>query len=123
MSFVPLRTVQTHPKEIDDELAQNNGRPVIVTRNGHPIWAIMPVNEDTLYDHILASAPEYTRQMDEVDEAIAEGTFLEILATAIFGLAAGLCIGALIAANFAMFELEEKEHEQAEQRVEAHAKA
>jgi hypothetical protein len=56
-------------------------------------------------------------------EAIAEGTFLEILATAIFGLAAGLCIGALIAANFAMFELEEKEHEQAERRVEAHAKA
>jgi hypothetical protein len=56
-------------------------------------------------------------------EAIAEGTMLEILATTVFGLAAGLCIGALIAANFAMLDLEqeEKEHAPARLPVEAHA--
>lgn len=56
-------------------------------------------------------------------EAIAEGTALEILASAVFGLAAGLCIGALIAANFAMLDLEqeEKEHSPARRPVEAHA--
>jgi hypothetical protein len=56
-------------------------------------------------------------------EAIAEGTMLEILATTVFGLAAGLCIGALIAANFAMLDLEQEETEHAPARlpVEAHA--
>jgi hypothetical protein len=48
---------------------------------------------------------------------------LEILATTVFGLAAGLCIGALIAANFAMLDLEQevKEHAPARWPVEAHA--
>jgi hypothetical protein len=56
-------------------------------------------------------------------EAVAEGTMLEILATTVFGLAAGLCIGALIAANFAMLDLEQevKEHAPARWPVEAHA--
>ena len=30
-------------------------------------------------------------------DALAEGTYLEILSTTVFGLAAGLCIGGLIA--------------------------
>lgn len=56
-------------------------------------------------------------------EALAEGDFREILATGIFGLAAGLAIGSLIAANFAMLALEEKEHEVVRHRVDAHAHA
>jgi hypothetical protein len=58
-------------------------------------------------------------------DALAEGTHLEILSTTVFGLAAGLCIGGLIAANFAMLDLEEKEHAHAPARrpVEAHANA
>lgn len=54
-------------------------------------------------------------------DTIADGNMLEILATTVFGLAAGLCIGALIAANFAMLALEENEHEPAHRQVEAHA--
>ena len=58
-------------------------------------------------------------------EAFAEGTFLEIVSTTVFGLAAGLCIGGLIAANFAMLAIEqtEKQHAPARQPVEAHANA
>lgn len=58
-------------------------------------------------------------------DAIAEGTYLEILSTTVFGLAAGLCIGSLIAANFAMLDLEEKEkaHAPAHRPIEAHANA
>jgi hypothetical protein len=41
-------------------------------------------------------------------DAIAEGG-LALLASGVFGLAAGLCIGGLIAANFAMLALEETE--------------
>jgi len=40
-------------------------------------------------------------------DALAEGG-LALLASVVFGLAAGLCIGGLIAANFAMLAAEEK---------------
>jgi len=58
-------------------------------------------------------------------DALADGNYLEILASAVFGLSAGICAGALIAANFAMLALEEKEHAVAPRRrhVEAHAHA
>jgi hypothetical protein len=58
-------------------------------------------------------------------DAIAEGNALAILSTLVFGLAAGLCIGALIAANFAMLAYEEKTAESttAHRSVEAHAHA
>lgn len=45
-------------------------------------------------------------------EAIAEGGWV-LLASVVFGLAAGLCIGTLIAANFVMLAVEEQ-HEKAE---------
>ena len=43
-----------------------------------------------------------------VSDAMEAGGFA-LLASAVFGLAAGLCIGALIAANFALLGLEQKE--------------
>ena len=45
-------------------------------------------------------------------DAMTEGG-LALLASAVFGLAAGLCIGGLIAANFAMLAVEEKEAKEA----------
>jgi len=45
-------------------------------------------------------------------DAFEEGGFA-LLASVVFGLAAGLCIGGLIAANFAMFAVEEQEKHQA----------
>jgi hypothetical protein len=48
-----------------------------------------------------------------------------LLASTVFGLAAGLCIGALIASNFVMLDLEEREHAAAKEhsRSQAHAHA
>ena len=59
-----------------------------------------------------------------VSEAITEGGFA-LLASAVFGLAAGLCIGGLIAANFVMMAVEEKEKSEAvaHRPTEAHAAA
>lgn len=45
-------------------------------------------------------------------DAITEGGFA-LLASAVFGLAAGLCIGGLITANFAMLAVEENEKKEA----------
>jgi len=55
-------------------------------------------------------------------DAIAEGG-LALLASAVFGLAAGLCIGGLIAANFAMLAVEEKEEREAVAHRLTHAHA
>jgi hypothetical protein len=46
-------------------------------------------------------------------DAIAVGGFA-LLASAVFGLTAGLCIGGLIAANFVMVVAEEEEKEKSE---------
>ena len=46
-----------------------------------------------------------------------------LLASVVFGLAAGLCIGGLIAANFAMLAMEETEHKEAVAGRHAHANA
>lgn len=54
-------------------------------------------------------------------DALAEGFGLALLASVVFGLAAGLCIGGLIAANFAMLAHEEKEQQEAVAHRHAHA--
>jgi hypothetical protein len=53
-------------------------------------------------------------------DALAEGDALTILPCSLLGLAAGVCIGALIAANFAMLEIEEQQHAPAHHSVHAH---
>lgn len=47
-----------------------------------------------------------------VSDALTEGGFA-LLASIVFGLAAGLCIGGLIAANFAMLPVKEEESKEA----------
>lgn len=60
-------------------------------------------------------------------DTLAEGGFA-LLASVVFGLAAGICIGGLIAANFAMLAVEEQEAMEskktgAHRQVAAHANA
>lgn len=57
-----------------------------------------------------------------VSDAITEGGFA-LLASAVFGLTAGLCIGGLIAANFVMMAIEEKEKSEAVVHGAAEARA
>ena len=55
-------------------------------------------------------------------DAITAGGFA-LLASVVFGLAAGLCIGGLIAANFALLAMEEKEKKEAVAHRPAEARA
>jgi len=56
-------------------------------------------------------------------DALSAGSFPEILASAVFGLAAGLCVGGLIAANFAMLAFDEHESAVEHRHMHAHAHA
>jgi hypothetical protein len=55
-------------------------------------------------------------------DTMTEGGFA-LLASVVFGLAAGLCIGGLIAANFALLAIEEKEAKEAVAHQPAEARA
>ena len=55
-------------------------------------------------------------------DTFAEGGFA-LLASVVFGLAAGICVGGLITANFAMLAIEEKEHEAVVAHQQAHVHA
>ena len=80
--------------------------------NKHLVWGIVVGTVFTILITWVA-----------VSDALAAGG-LALLASAVFGVAAGLCIGALIAANFAMLAFEESEHhEKVAEPKEAYAAA
>ena len=60
------------PDRLDTCLART-GRPTLVTRRGHPVAALIAVDEDELLDHILANDPEYVRSMSLAEAEAAKG--------------------------------------------------
>jgi prevent-host-death family protein len=72
MSIVTLRDLQRNPAGVLRELEENR-RPAFVTRRGRPVAVLMPVDEDELYDFVLAKAPEYVAGMRAADEDVARG--------------------------------------------------
>lgn len=51
----------------------DSGRPMLVTRRGQPVAAVVPVDEDELLDYVLAHSPEYVADMRTADNTIAAG--------------------------------------------------
>ena len=47
--------------------------PVIVTRHGRPVAVVSAIDEDALYDFILATAPEYAQNMRDAEAAAERG--------------------------------------------------
>jgi len=72
MPSVTVRDLQRNPAGVLRELEENR-RPTFVTRRGRPIAVLMPVDEDQLYDFVLANAPEYVAGMRAADEEVARG--------------------------------------------------
>lgn len=72
MASVPIRTLQTHASSVVDEVVES-GRPLIVTRNGQPLVAVIPVDQQALEDWVLSTAPSWTARMDEVEDDVAAG--------------------------------------------------
>jgi prevent-host-death family protein len=72
MPIVTVRDLQRNPAGVLRELEENR-RPTFVTRRGRPIAVLMPVDEDQLYDFVLANAPEYVASMRTADEDVARG--------------------------------------------------
>lgn len=49
------------------------GKPVLITRHGHPVAAIVAVDDDRFEDFVMAHAPEFTLGMRAADEELERG--------------------------------------------------
>ncbi len=72
MEAVGIRELAERASAVVSEV-ERTGHPVLVTRRGRPVAVVTAIDEDAFYDHVLANAPEYVRQMREVKERYARG--------------------------------------------------
>lgn len=72
MGFISVRELTNRTSEVLNQVT-STGRPVIVSRRGQPIVAMVPIAVEELEDWILANAPEFVVSMAEADEDIAAG--------------------------------------------------
>lgn len=72
MSTVGIRELAERASAVVSEVTAS-GRPMLVTRRGRPVAAVVPIDEEELLDYVLASAPEYVADMRTADSAIAAG--------------------------------------------------
>ena len=66
MKFVALRELKINPSKVLDRLSKHD---LVVTRNGKPAAALVPLDEDTLDDFVIAHHPTL---LSEVEAARAE---------------------------------------------------
>lgn len=55
------------------EQVEKTGEPLVVTRRGRPVVAIVPVDADGLEDFVLAHVPEFTLGMRAADSELERG--------------------------------------------------
>ncbi len=72
MSTVGVRELATRASMIVAEV-ETSGKPALVTRRGRPVAVLVALNEDDFYNVVLAKAPEYVRDRQDADTAIARG--------------------------------------------------
>ena len=61
MKFVAMRELKINPSKVLDGLRRGD---VVVTRNGKPAAALVPLDEDTLEDFVIAHHPELLSEVE-----------------------------------------------------------
>ena len=72
MSSVTIRALARNASGVVDGVVRT-GRPAVVTRNGRPVAAVVPIDLEKLEDFILASAPEFVASRVEADAELGAG--------------------------------------------------
>ncbi len=72
MATVTLRELARNTASVIQGV-QSSGRPALVTRNGRPVAALLPIDEAALEDWLLGKAPAVTRVAAEADPDLAAG--------------------------------------------------
>jgi prevent-host-death family protein len=72
VSAVTVGELAERTSDVIDEVARS-GRPAVVTRDGRPVAAVVPIDEGALEDWVLANAPEFVTSMAAADAELAAG--------------------------------------------------
>lgn len=72
MEAVGIRELAERASAVVSEV-ERTGRPVLLTRRGRPVAVVSAIDEDAFYDHVLANAPAYVRDMREAEDRYARG--------------------------------------------------
>ena len=72
MPLIPVRDLARRTREVLDDV-ERTGKVAIVTRQGRPVVALIPIDADDLEDFVLAGARGYLNAMKEADEDLNGG--------------------------------------------------
>jgi antitoxin (DNA-binding transcriptional repressor) of toxin-antitoxin stability system len=72
MPFISMRELLRDPKQVFSDI-EDGGEPFVVTRRGHPVAALVPIDPSQVETSVLAAAPEFLRSRREAEDARAEG--------------------------------------------------
>jgi prevent-host-death family protein len=72
MPTIGIRELSNNTSSVVEEVSRS-GRPMLVTKNGKPVAALVAVDEDALLDYVLATSPEYVRSINLAQSEIAQG--------------------------------------------------
>ena len=72
MAVIGIRQLSRNTSQVIKEF-EATGEPVIVTREGRPIGALVPVDQSQLQDLVLATAPEFRESHERAKADVEEG--------------------------------------------------
>lgn len=73
MATVSIRDLGRNPSQVVDDVA-STGQPALVTKNGRPVVAVVPINQDALLAWILVTAgdPPLGQSLEESPADVLE---------------------------------------------------
>jgi prevent-host-death family protein len=71
MATVSIRDLSRHASRVVDDVART-GRPVLVTKHGEPVAALIPISADDLEGLVRSQAPKYLADLSQHPPARAE---------------------------------------------------
>jgi prevent-host-death family protein len=69
---VRIRDLANKTSAVVDEV-DTSGQPVLATKRGKPVAAVVPIDQDALDDWALANAPDFVKARHDADRDLATG--------------------------------------------------
>ena len=72
MPTIGIRELSNNTSSVVEEVSRS-GRPMLVTKHGKPVAALVAVDEEALLDYVLATSPDYVRSINLAESEISQG--------------------------------------------------
>lgn len=72
MGTIGIRDLSRKASQVIDQVS-STGSPMIVTKHGRPVAAVVALDPEALEDFVLATAPEYAAARRAADADLAAG--------------------------------------------------